>query len=328
VTGPDGAGKITTRTGSTDPAARTGAGTVAAEGTRRVRDARSAALAVAAAHGLVVEDAAVLHDGVNVVVHLRPAPVVARVATLTPLLRPEVGRHFGREVALAGALAAAGAPVVPPSDLLPAGPHRLGGLTLSFWRYAEVLPERPTPARAGAALGDLQVALADVEPGWDGDPLDTPLDDLAVFVDRGAELGADPAVVERVGRLTRRLRPRLAGDAGYLHGDAHPGNLLCTPQGWRWADLEDTSRGPRGWDLACLRATSRLDGRAAVAAVPHPMSEEELAPFVLLRRLHGAAWWFVHAVRVPADLPEARTRLAAAVEEVSAGLVARHPGPG
>jgi formiminotetrahydrofolate cyclodeaminase len=40
-------------------------------------------------------------------VHLRPAPVVARVATLTPLLRPAVQRPFGREVALAGALAAA-----------------------------------------------------------------------------------------------------------------------------------------------------------------------------------------------------------------------------
>jgi hypothetical protein len=71
--------------------------------------------------GLAV-DAALLHDGVNVVLHLRPAPVVARIATLTPLLRPAVGRHFGRGVALAGALAAAGAPVVPPSDLLPPAP--------------------------------------------------------------------------------------------------------------------------------------------------------------------------------------------------------------
>jgi hypothetical protein len=327
VTGP---GSDPPRTGGADPAHTTAARTdpTAQQATDRVTPARTAALAVAGAHGLAVGDAAVLHDGVNVVVHLRPAPVVARVATLTPLLRPAVGRHFGREVALAGALAAAGAPVVPPSDLLPPGPHRHRGLTLSFWRYTEVLPEPPTPAQAGAALGDLQAALADVEPGWDGDPLDTPLDDLAVFLDRGAELGADPALVERVGKLIRCLRPRLVGEAGYLHGDAHPGNLLCTRQGWRWADLEDTSRGPRGWDLACLRATSRLDGRAAVAAVPHPMSDEELAPFVLLRRLHGAAWWFVHAVRVPADLPEARNRLAAAVEEVSAGLAARRRGPG
>jgi hypothetical protein len=282
---------------------------------------------VAQAHGLAVEEAALLHDGVNVVLHLRPAPVVARVATLTPLLRPAGGRTFTREVALAGALAAAGAAVVPPSDLLPPGPHEHGGLTLSFWRFAELLPEAPTAAEAGAALGDLQAALTGIDPGWDGDRLDTPLDDLAVFADRGVRLGADPAIVDRTRELTDRLRPLLGGDLGFLHGDPHPGNLLATAGGWRWTDLEDTSRGPRGWDLACLRTTSRLDGRAAIDALPDPMSDAELAPFLWLRQLHVGAWWFVHAVRVPADLHRARGRLQTAVEEVSAGLAERRPGP-
>jgi hypothetical protein len=79
-----------------------------AEGTR-VEAAQAAALTVARAHGVAADEAALLHDGVNVVVHLQPAPVVARVATLTPLLRPAVHRPFSREIALAGALAAAGA---------------------------------------------------------------------------------------------------------------------------------------------------------------------------------------------------------------------------
>jgi hypothetical protein len=75
----------------------------------RVEAAQAAALTVARAHGVAADEAALLHDGVNVVVHLQPAPVVARVATLTPLLRPAVHRPFSREIALAGALAAAGA---------------------------------------------------------------------------------------------------------------------------------------------------------------------------------------------------------------------------
>jgi hypothetical protein len=288
----------------------------------------AAAAAVARAHGLAAGDPVVLHDGVNVVVHLHPAPVVARVATLTPLLRPAIDRPFGREVALAAALAAAGAPVVPPSDLLPPGPHRQDGLTLSFWRQVEVLPAAPTPAVAAAALVELQAALADVAPGWDGDVLDTPLDDLAAFTRRGRELGAPARLVTVVGELVERLRPQLTGPAGHLHGDAHPGNLLATPAGWRWTDLEDSCRGPRGWDLACLRTTSRLDGRAALDALPEPPGEAELAPFVHLRLLHAAAWWFVHAVRVPEDLGTARERLAAAVDRVSAGLEGRRRGPG
>jgi hypothetical protein len=113
-----------------------------------------------------------------------------------------------------------------------------------------------------------------------------------------------------------------------LHGDTHPGNLLRTADGLVWADLEDTSRGPRGWDLACLRGTARLDGRAAVDALPDPMTDEELSPFVWLRALHAAAWWFVHATRDPADLPYARERLAAAVGAVSAGLRGAPAGRG
>jgi hypothetical protein len=297
----------------------------------RVRAAVAAARAVATEHGLRVEEVRLVHDGVNVVLHLAPAPVAVRVATLTPLLR-DGARSFAREVELAGALAKAGAAVIPPSDLVPPGPHTAGGLALSFWRYVEVLPERPTPELAGRTLADLHAVLADVAPPWEGAPLDTPLDDLALFAERGAGLAADPVLVERLAGLTQALRPRLEeavdGAPHAVHGDAHPGNLIATRDGWRWADLEDTCRAPWAWDLAVLRSTRQLDGRAALAAMPHPPTDDELAPFVWLRRLHGAAWWFVHAVRVPEDLPTAHQRLLEAVEEVSAGLAGRRPGPG
>jgi aminoglycoside phosphotransferase (APT) family kinase protein len=284
------------------------------------RRAVAAAVAVARACGLAVDDPVVLSAGVNLVVHLRPAPVVARVATHLPLLRPDAARHQRRDLQLAAALRSAGAPVMPPTDLLPPGPHTEDGLSVTFWRWVEVLPERPTADVAGRTLADLLAALAEVDPGWTGEPLDTPLDDLAEFVRTGARLGADPALVTRVGELTDRLRPLLTGPVQPLHGDAHPGNLLRTPAGWVWADLEDTCRGPVGWDLACLRRTSRLDGRAALDAMPHPVDDEALAPFSWLRALHAGAWWLVHAAREPADLPTAREHLRAAVDEVAAGL--------
>jgi hypothetical protein len=291
---------------------------VTAPGGRRGR-ALAAAVAVAADHGIAATDPLVLHDGVNAVVHLRPAPVVARVATLTPLLR-DGDRSFRREVALAAALDGAGAAVIAPSDLLPPGPHERDGLVLSFWRHVEVLPERPSPVDAGRSLAALQEVLAGVDPGWDGEPLDTPLEDLAAFARRGPAFGADPSLATRAGELAAALRGHLAPDTCVLHGDAHPGNLLATPSGWVWADLEDTCRGPRAWDLAVLRWTRQLDGRAAMGALADPPSDADLEPYRRLRLLHGAAWWFVHAVRVPEDLPTARQRLAAAVAEVSAGL--------
>ncbi|MGY1733018.1 phosphotransferase family protein [Geodermatophilus sp. SYSU D01045] len=121
----------------------------------------------------------------------------------------------------------------------------------------------------------------------------------------------EPAVRARMAERVEVLRPRLGGRVQALHGDAHPGNLLATPDGRRWTDLEDTCAGPPEWDLACLRLTSRLDGRAALDAMGGP-SDAELAPWLELRRLHAAAWWTV----VGAHHPERRAQAAAVLAGV------------
>ncbi|RBY86175.1 phosphotransferase family protein [Blastococcus sp. TF02A-26] len=269
----------------------------------------AAARAVAADAGVPSPTPRVLADGVNVVVHLAPAPVVARVATRTTELRPDATVPFGREVALAGALAAAGAAVVRPSAVVPPGPHVRDGLVLSFWQHVEVLPDRPGPREAATALAELHEHLVRVLPA--GEPLDRPLLDLAAFAADGARWGATPAQCRRLGERLATLRPRLAGEVVALHGDAHPGNLLATPGGWRWTDLEDTCPGPREWDLACLRLTSRLDGRAALDGLPGSPSDAELAPWLELRRMHAAAWTAVLAASRPAHRAAAVERLTA-----------------
>jgi len=138
-----------------------------------------------------------------------------------------------------------------------------------------------------AALTELHGHLADLP--VNGSPLDTPLDDLAVWAGRAQRWGVPAADRARTAAEVARLRPRLGGPEQVLHGDAHPGNLPATPAGWRWTDLEDTCSGPAAWDLACLRLTSRLDGRAALDAMGGP-PDAELAPWLELRRLHARAW--------------------------------------
>jgi hypothetical protein len=279
-------------------------------GAARVASAVGAARAVAAAHDLRTEPR-VLQDGINVVLHLAPAPVVARVATLTRLLRHDGLTPFGREVSLAGALASTGAPVVPPSDLLPPGPHRHGDTVLSFWTYVTVLPERPGPAETAAAFGELHDRLVHLPVV--GAPLDTPLGDLESFLAGAGRWDVADAHLDALAERLERLRPRLDAEVRPLHGDAHPGNLLSTPDGWRWTDLEDTCTGPLAWDLACLRTTGRLDGRAALDALPAAPSDAELAPWVALRRLHAAVWSVVYASAHPEESGRARERLAASL---------------
>lgn len=78
-----------------------------------------------------VEAPSVLADAYSVRIHLHPTPVVARVSTLTPLLRSPIKSCLVRESSVAQFLTAQGAPVVAPSDILP--PHHYDGLAITFW---------------------------------------------------------------------------------------------------------------------------------------------------------------------------------------------------
>jgi hypothetical protein len=58
----------------------------------------AASVSVASAAGIRVNDPHVLADAYSVRVHLKPAPIVARIATLTPVLRSPVESWLAREL--------------------------------------------------------------------------------------------------------------------------------------------------------------------------------------------------------------------------------------
>jgi hypothetical protein len=101
-----------------------------------------AAVKVAAGLGIQCGDPVVLADGANVVVHLSPAPVVAKVAESTTEVRP-AATWLQRELDVVSYLAGRGAPVMTPSPEVPATVHHGDGQVMSFWRY---LPPGPRPS--------------------------------------------------------------------------------------------------------------------------------------------------------------------------------------
>jgi Ser/Thr protein kinase RdoA (MazF antagonist) len=271
-----------------------------------------AVLDLAAWYGVRCVEPIVLRNGSNLLLHLAPAPVVARVATLTGDVRPDVAGTLAKDTALAGYLAERGAPVVPPSRELPPGPHDWHGRVVTFWTYVRHDRDHVwRPDEVGPLLSELHVVLRDF-PG--ALPRVPPLEmtDLLAFLgddpllsdDDRAALVADAVRIETSLDLTESVP---------LHGDAHPGNLLHTVAGPVWTDFEDAWRGPVEWDLACLARTGRLDGAAAVASYPHAPVDAVLAPFVEARRLQGLMWSLVFLRRFPSRErhAEAMARLAA-----------------
>lgn len=271
-------------------------------------DALTAVRAVARAHGLPADEPVVLADGVNVVVHLAPAPIVAKAAARSRLVR-DAGVWLGRELEVAAAVGASDVPVVAPSAALEPRVHEHAGVPMTFWALVETGPtEPPAPARVGAMLAELHAVLRASRLSL---PRLAPLDDIARFLARAAVTGTldegDRACLAAAyARLTGALAP---GDEQPLHGDAHPGNLLAGPAGWLWCDFEDTCRGPLEWDLAAVRRSPWIDGAAALRAYARAGGREAgdaaLAPWLALRRLHLTVWTCLYAERIPAHRPRA-----------------------
>ena len=274
------------------------------------------AASVARDQGLAVDEPLLLHDRSNVLVHLRPAPVVARVSTNTGRLRPGEA-WLAREVAIAGHLARAGAPVVAPSAALDPGPHEHDGLVLSFWELARSSGAEVDAQAAGRALRECHEALADFR---------DELPELGALDEAERLLGlvnpaADDADLlrERLARARRAIEA-MALPNGPLHGDSHLRNVIQTSGGPRWLDWEDTFAGPVEWDLACLLAHPRAFGedeapaRAALDAYGWDAGDARLDPFVEARAIQLALW----ALFVVDGHPEVRPRLDAALRWIRA----------
>jgi hypothetical protein len=251
-------------------------------------------------------DPVVLEDTSNTLVWLRPAPVVARVAALTAVIRPDGGEsHLRREVEVTTHLAAAGAPVVGPSDVLPAGPHERDGRWMTFWPHIDHDTSRAVAIEeAAASLDQVHGALA----GYSGDlPFVAPvLVEVPRIVEALVEREAvTPADANALGAAWSRLAPQLEalGPAQPLHGDAHVGNMLV-PRGGDplWSDFEDACTGPTAWDMACLRYHSSVFEPA--------VRDPAFATCLEARGLQSTVWTCLLAQQLPEFASRAEARLA------------------
>src|SRR3954447_25313907 len=114
-----------------------------------------AAVFAAREAGLPAEDAEIVSTGTHVLV--RMGAVVARVTGDGALA--EFAGSLEAEVRGAGALHAAGAPVVPP---LSPRVHRVGEREVTLWRWWDVTSE-DAPEAIGRALAECHRALAGVD---------------------------------------------------------------------------------------------------------------------------------------------------------------------
>ena len=222
----------------------------------------AAAAAVAAELGAAAGDLEVLRVGAAVLFVLRDHGVVLRVE------RGERGASARRQVAVAGALAAADVPALRLTALADQ-PRVAADHWVTAW---ELLDVRDHAAVDAADLGRLTRRLHDRTRDL-GDALDD-LPRLDPFAAVEAQLAAAEARDGEGDADVRRLHSeasdlRLAWDElgpdplgrAVVHGDLHRDNVVVTPGGLVLVDLELAGVGPPTYDLATqVAAIERYGG--------------------------------------------------------------------
>ncbi len=273
--------------------------------TARERRALAAAVAVASSHGLELDDPVVIYSGSNVLVHLRPAGLVARVMTGTIALHDDPRAWLEQEVAVVAFLAPSGLAVAPGRSI-PPGPHYQDGLWMTFTELVSDIEPGPgedfvAGVEDARELGRMLRALHDALRLYEG-PLSGPTE-LRESIERllGRLRAVDAqqrSTIVSLGRRLEELRPfvfesGLATQA--LHGDVSLWNLLRTRGGLVWNDFEDTFRGPVHWDLASAVGSLRIhraDGRVERAMLDAYGwgDRRELEVFLAAQGVYDEVW--------------------------------------
>lgn len=233
----------------------------------RTARAREAAVAAARELGLTVTEPLLLHDLFSVVVHLTPAPVVARIPTVLPPSTSlhELAQRQQHELDAAQWLHEQGTPVIAPTPLLPREPFHRDGFCFTFWQYAPEDHEAEPDYTANTEhIPALHRALRDY-------PGDLPFLSAADPHSMTAELTRlqqhpdliAPADLDRAQREWQLLEPLVRSRAAFekafphaplqpVHGDSPPANIFPSTHGPLYSDFELTCLGPIEWDLAGL----------------------------------------------------------------------------
>ncbi len=211
-----------------------------------VSRAMAAAMSIASALDLSVDDAQVLQNSNKLALRLLPCDVFARVA--------HVGQEVARlEVELALQLARTQSPVAALEPRVEPRVYEHDGFAVTLWTFYESLvPPDVSPADYAETLERLHAGMRKLD-------VTTPH-----FTDRVAEAqelvgspdltptltDADRELLDTTLRSRRRAIIDRETREQLLHGEPHPGNVLSTKNGLRFIDLETCCRGPVEFDLA------------------------------------------------------------------------------
>lgn len=212
---------------------------------RVVARATAAASLLAEAGGLEVSETVVVQNSNTLALRLLPCDTFARIAS--------IGQEVAAlEVRVAESLAAVAAPIASLDPRVEPRVHERDGFAVTFWSYYRPVTDLGSPAEYADALRRLHAAMRGVaieaphftERVAAAERLLTHRHETPALADADRLL-----LLDTLHGSGHAIRTHVIVDQ-LLHGEPHPGNLLSTPQGLLFIDLETSCRGPIEFDVA------------------------------------------------------------------------------
>lgn len=192
----------------------------------------------------------ILSNGGNLIIHLAPYPIVARLANVIAQEEANiVYKRLNRELKVAHYLQIKNVPVMLPTELIDAGPHNVNETWMTLWNYVPPIElQRPSPSESVELVNNLSIAMKDFSE-------ELPVLGVWERTRRSAERlmkNSDPRIQSLLEMFHEVDKKMVLETSVFIpsHGDAHAGNLLPSAEGWIWMDFEDVSLMPAYWDLA------------------------------------------------------------------------------
>ena len=181
---------------------------------------------------------------------------------------------------------------------------------MTFWEYMNHdASSRPSPEQLAPHLAELHIALRSY-PGalpFLSPALEETKKALDYLQRSEALQPEDLNLLNRAWTQIEKYLVTLSDATQPLHGDAHPGNIICNDGRFLWTDLEDCCSGPIAWDLACLNQSLLGNYGLVLAAYGLPANESDVDLCSKARRLQGVVWLSCLAHRFPSRHAEAST---------------------
>lgn len=208
------------------------------------------AVDVAATRGIHSSNPQLLQESNNVVVWLKPHPVIAKVG-----VHGDSATVLDHEYRVATALAHRQAAIaIPRFSTIDHPGFAQSGTCVTLWERLETTPGEITPTDAGVSLRQLHRDLAAIQ---------LPLPSIRKNLERAASLlphdhflqaltPDDRTFLRRTWAALSQKYDEASPREVPIHGEPHEGNRILTADGLCWIDFEDACLGPVEWDVSFL----------------------------------------------------------------------------